>query len=178
MQITEQGIAHVAPGLDDPLGLLAACHERIEGHCVTLLRLQAHMKIHGGDVIAQEAAARVHHYFAQAGRWHHEDEEVDLRPLLDEVGDSGLRNMMAALMAQHEDLDRAYAPLANALSELSPALRDLPVESFIHLTRSHIATENAYIFPRARLLLGPDHLARLSLAMARRRNVEWRGLGS
>jgi len=44
-----------APGFDDPLGLLRACHERILGHCDTLERLESHLRQHGADQDAQEA---------------------------------------------------------------------------------------------------------------------------
>ncbi len=170
MQIGEKG-AQGAPGFDDPLGLLVACHERIEGHCATLVRLKAYVCVHGGDRDAQLAAERVWGYFAQAGRWHHEDEERDLAPLLERQGDRVLATAMAHLMAQHRDLERAYAPLERILQALPATPTELPVEPYVGLMRAHMEAENTVILPRARALLGAPEIAALGRAMAARRAV-------
>ena len=36
-----------APSFDDPLGMLSACHRRIERQLATLARLQRHLPEHG-----------------------------------------------------------------------------------------------------------------------------------
>ena len=171
IRITEKGEVAGGPGFDDPLGLLAACHERIEGHCVTLLRLREHVRMHGFDANAQAAAGRVHHYFAEAGRWHHEDEEQDLAPLFNRHAKDTLRAVFARLMAEHKALEAAYAPLAQALVALDPKPHDLPVEPYVTLIRAHIVAENSQILPAARSLLGPAEIERLGQAMAARRGV-------
>ncbi|MHB1751256.1 MAG: hemerythrin domain-containing protein [Acidiferrobacter sp.] len=170
MHIGEKG-AQAAPGFDDPLGLLAACHERIEGHCATLVRLKAHVRAHGGDRDAQLAAERVWAYFAQAGRWHHEDEEHDLAPLLEREGDGALAAAMARLMAEHRDLERTYAPLERILRALPATPTDLPIEPYVSRMRAHMEAENTVILPRARALLGAPEIAALGRAMAVRRGV-------
>ncbi len=161
----------MAPGFEDPLGLLAACHERIAGHCVTLVRLAAHVRVHGGDREAQVAARRVYDYFAEAGRWHHEDEERDLAPLLERYGDAGVRAAMARLMAEHRVLAEAYAPLAQALSLLAPAPTELPIEPYVGLMQAHLAAENREILPRAATLLPTSAITALGEAMAARRRL-------
>ena len=171
MRIGERG-DRGAPGFDDPLGLLAACHERIEGHCATLVRLAAHARLYGGDSEAQVAAARVHHYFAQAGQWHHEDEERDLAPLLERHGDQALTALMTRLMTEHRALERAYAPLEPVLRALPAAPGDVPIEPYVSLMRAHMAAENTMLLPRARAVLGPPELAALGRAMAARRGVK------
>ena len=170
MRINERG-ERGAPGFDDPLGLLAACHERIEGHCATLVRLAAHARLHGGDREAQVAAARVHDYFAQAGRWHHEDEERDLAPLLERHGDQALTALMTRLMTEHRALDRAYALLEPVLRALPAAPGDVPIEPYVSLMRAHMAAENTMLLPRARALLAPSEITALGRAMAARRGV-------
>ncbi|MHB8253429.1 MAG: hemerythrin domain-containing protein [Acidiferrobacter sp.] len=171
MRITEKGEAVSGPGFDDPLGLLAACHERIEDHCVTLLRLQEHVRVHGFDAQAQAAAGRVHHYFAEAGRWHHEDEEQDLAPLLGRHGDVALLATFTRLMAEHRVLEAAYAPLALALVALDARPQDLAVVPYVSLMRAHMATENTLIIPAARSCLPSDEIAQLGQAMAMRRGI-------
>ena len=170
MRISEKG-ERGGPSFDDPLGLLAACHERIEGHCATLVRLAAHVRVHGGDSEARVAAGRVHHYFAQAGRWHHEDEERDLAPLLARHGDPVLTALMARLMSEHRALEQAYAPLDLVLQALPTAPGDVPIEPYVGLIRAHMAAENTMLLPRARALLVPSEIAALGRAMAARRGV-------
>jgi hypothetical protein len=48
----------LAPGFDDPLGMLVACHRRIERELITLGRLQRHLPEHGCDDAARAAASR------------------------------------------------------------------------------------------------------------------------
>ena len=170
MRIGEKGECG-GPSFDDPLGLLAACHERIEGHCATLVRLAAHVRVHGGDSEARVAAGRVHHYFAQAGRWHHEDEERDLAPLLAHHGDPVLTALMARLMSEHRVLEQAYAPLELVLQALPTAPGDVPIEPYVSLMRAHMAAENTMLLPRARALLAPSEITVLGRAMAARRGV-------
>ncbi|HUW99055.1 MAG TPA: hemerythrin domain-containing protein [Acidiferrobacter sp.] len=171
MRIAERGEGVGGPGFDDPLGLLAACHERITDHCETLGRLRAHVQAHGFDDDAQVAAGRLQHYFAEAGRWHHEDEEQDLAPLFYRHAEGAQRTVFARLMAEHRALEAAYAPLAEALRALDPRPHDLPIEPYVTLIRAHIAAENAHILPAARALLGPDEIKQLGQAMAARRGV-------
>ena len=170
MRIGEKG-ERGAPGFDDPLGLLASCHERIEGHCATLGRLKAHVRVHGGDHEAQRAAERILGYFAQAGRWHHEDEERDLAPLLERHGDRELAALMTRLMVEHRELERAYAPLERLLRALPGRPADLLIEPYVSLIRAHMEAEDTLILPRARALLDPSEIAALGQAMAARRGV-------
>lgn len=171
MRISERENGVQAPGFDDPLGLLAACHLRIESQCRALLRIEAHVRSRGWDGEAEAAAGRVHRYFTEAGHWHHEDEEEDLVPLLNRKGDATLRATVAELMAAHRDLEEAYQPLARGLVGPSGTLEELPVEPFVSLMRDHIAAEDAWILPQARVLLTPPEIAQLGAAMARRRGV-------
>lgn len=168
MDIRERASTGAAPGFDDPLGLLAACHDRIVAHCATLVRLEDHVRIRGFDAEACAAAERVRHYFAQAGRWHHEDEEQDLVPLLKVHADQALLSLLMRLMAEHRDLEAAYAPLHEALVARDPGLR---VEPYVSLMRAHVAAENAEVLPVARTLLAPEEIAQLGAAMASRRGV-------
>ena len=71
-----------APSFDDPLGMLAACHGRIERQLATLERLQRHLPEHGCDVDARAAARGILRYFDTAAPNHHADEEASVFPRL------------------------------------------------------------------------------------------------
>src|SRR5512137_386080 len=76
------GENEAAPGYDDPLGMLAACHRRIERQLGTLERLQRHLPVHGCDADARAAAAGILRYFDNAAPHHHADEEDSVFPRL------------------------------------------------------------------------------------------------
>ncbi|HUW27162.1 MAG TPA: hemerythrin domain-containing protein [Sulfuriferula sp.] len=163
-----------APGFDDPLGLLRACHERILGHCDTLERLVSHLRQHGADQDAQLAAARILRYFQMGAPLHHEDEERDLFPALRTHSDFPAiqRPVLENLVAQHRELDKLWMQLEVVLQAISRgAPADLPVQPFVALTRAHIAIEEREIFPLAERNLDAAALAALSRAMQARRQT-------
>ena len=71
-----------APAFDEPIEMLAACHERIEAQLCTLEKLIPHVSAKGADTAAREAATQVMRYFDTAGANHHRDEDEDVFPLL------------------------------------------------------------------------------------------------
>ncbi|WP_198415347.1 hemerythrin domain-containing protein [Sulfuriferula plumbiphila] len=163
-----------APGFDDPLGLLRACHERILGHCDTLERLVSHLRRHGADQDAQLAAARILRYFQVGAPLHHEDEERDLFPAL--RAHSGFpafqRAVLENLVVQHRELDTLWVQLEAALQAISRgAPADLPVQPFVALTRAHIAVEEQEIFPLAERYLDAAALGVLGRVMQARRQI-------
>lgn len=163
-----------APGFDDPLGLLRACHERILGHCDTLERLVPHLRRQGADQDAQLAAARILRYFQVGAPLHHEDEESDLFPVLRaRSGFPAIQHpVLENLVAQHRELDKLWIQLEAALQIISGGVpADLPVQSYVALTRAHIAVEEREIFPLAERYLDAAALATLSQAMQARRQT-------
>jgi hemerythrin-like domain-containing protein len=172
---------HSAPtvGFEVPLEMLAACHGRVQHQCETLQRLLAHLKDHGADRPAQEAARAVMRYFDSAARHHHEDEEQDLFPaLLESMAGSDavcLRKLTAALCDDHRALERCWAGLRKQLRQVADgqaaALGEAGVASFVRLYEQHIATEEAELLPMAARLLSETELDRIGLAMRVRRGV-------
>jgi hemerythrin-like domain-containing protein len=161
-----------APGFDDPLGLLAACHERILHHCELLEKLVAHVRRHGADAQAEAAAASVRRYFSTAAHHHHDDEEEDLFPLL--AHDAGMRTLIERLRAEHTILDQAWKRLEPQLQTAAlgdAAALEAAVVPFAAAYRAHVATENAELLPRARELLNAAQCQQLGRAMAARRDV-------
>ncbi|HSO07138.1 MAG TPA: hypothetical protein VLW45_07855 [Pelomicrobium sp.] len=68
------GLETVAAGFDEPLELLAGCHDRIERRCILLVKLTDHVADNGADADAARAAEGLLRYFRDAGVKHHEDE--------------------------------------------------------------------------------------------------------
>ena len=172
---------HSAPavGFEVPLEMLAACHLRVQDQCATLLRLVPHIAAHGSDRPAQEAATAVMRYFDTSARHHHDDEERDLFPALIEsmAGSDAvcLREMTAALTAEHRELEARWTALRAVLAQVAagqaaPLAQD-DVGSFTGLYERHIAREESELLPMAQRLLSDAELDRIGLAMRMRRAV-------
>jgi len=166
-------LSPAAPDFSDPLGLLAACHERIRGHCGLLQRMLLWLPEHGADGEMQGAARQVTRYFGTAAPHHHADEEEDLFPLL--AADAGLADLIAHLGREHTRLDALWADLAPRLECLArgevPEGLAAAVEAFTAAYGAHIDCEDAQILPAARRRLDQAQLGALGRAMARRRGV-------
>lgn len=168
-----------AAGFDDPLGVLADCHGRIDTFCGILDRLRAHLRTAGADAEARDAARRVFAYFDHAAPHHHADEEVDLLPLLSRrAGTAAERTLVMVweqrVSAEHLAQDTAWQKLRQELLAVMDARgTDLTcAEAFVALEREHLHFEDAEILPLARVLLGPEDLAVLGRAMALRRGID------
>lgn len=168
-----------APSFDEPIEMLRACHERIAAQCATLEKLAAYLPAHGADEQAQQAAANIMRYFDVAGPHHHADEEEDLFPMLIEIGrtqGSTAADRIATLLDEHRTLDAKWTQLREVLTEIAAGhagpLERPRVDEFIRAYRSHIAREEAHIFPFAEACLSPQQLAQLSAAMVARRTIK------
>ncbi len=168
-----------APGLDEPLEILEACHGRIAHQLQTLERLQLHLRAQGSDVEAQQAAAAILHYFNTAGRHHHADEESDLFPCLLGKAETpaALRDLIAQLLTDHQAMEAAWQQLEQELKRLTlpgaevSVLQEETVSRFVGLYRQHLTKENELLLPAARKLLVADDIQHLGQAMAARRGV-------
>jgi hemerythrin-like domain-containing protein len=162
-----------APGFDRPLDVLEACHGRIARQCDTLDRLLAHLPDHGVDAQAQQAARAVLTYFDSAGVHHHDDEERNLFPLLEQAGATGACELVELLTHEHDELAQLWRHLRLQLTQIAEgraaALDATLVHRFVALNRSHLEFENTRVLPLARQVLRADDLQRLGRAMAARR---------
>jgi hemerythrin-like domain-containing protein len=163
-----------APGFDDPIGVLYACHRRMERQLGTLSRLCRHLPQHHADEAAQTAAAAIMRYFDVAAAHHHADEEATLLPRLRAV-----RPDLAALCGE---IERDHLLLGNRWFRLRPRLAAVAVgrsgylpirdvEAFRAGYEAHIATEEARLLPQAREALDESMLAEIGEEMAARRNL-------
>jgi len=164
-----------APSFDDPLGMLFACHRRIERQLATLARLQRHLPENGCDDDACAAARAILKYFDSAAPNHHADEEQSvfqrlaaLRPPVAEV-------LVASLHVEHAALAERWNRLRPLLSGIAVGARAvLPpaeVEAITAAYATHIAREDGELIPLARAKLDPAALAAIGREMAARRGV-------
>jgi hemerythrin-like domain-containing protein len=166
------------PSFDEPLEMLAACHERIEAQLRTLERLGPHLEKHGCDAEAKAAAQAVLRYFDSAGRLHHQDEDEDLFPLLrGRAGVAGRPEVAAAieeLEREHETMEAQWVRLRARLEAVTAGEARLPAEDvarFAWLYRRHMDLEATAVLPFARETLDEGHRAMLGSRMAARRRV-------
>lgn len=178
---TFPGFPAPAAVMDQPLEVLAACHERIERQCATLERLASHLATAGADEAARTAARSVICYFTRAAIDHHADEETDLFPALREAmaGSDALclRTLLDSLVAEHVTLAAHWRRLHPLLEKVG-AGETPPVGHFAstmmvlnNAYRAHLVRENQELLPMAARLLGDGDLARLGAAMTARRRV-------
>jgi len=165
-----------APSFDDPLGMLSACHHRIERQLATLDRLQRHLPEHGCDTDARAAARGILRYFDSAAPNHHADEEASVFPRLR----SARPGLAAALIA---DLEREHRTLADNWRHLRPLLAGIAAGTRANLSPkevadvraaydAHIAKEETVLLPLAAQAFDAATLAEIGREMAARRGID------
>jgi hemerythrin-like domain-containing protein len=166
---------HAAPGFDDPLGVLRACHRRIEKQLATLDRLRRHLPEHHADQEAATAATAIMRYFDSAAHHHHADEEASLFPRL-LAARPELAAVTARLESEHEEMAQRWArlrPLLVAIAARSSAFLPIQdVDAFGAAYTAHIALEEGELLPQAEAMLDAATLAAIGAEMAARRNPE------
>jgi hemerythrin-like domain-containing protein len=166
------------PSFDEPLEMLAACHERIEAQLSTLERLGPHLEKKGCDAEAKSAAQAVLRYFDTAGKLHHQDEDEDLFPLLrGRAGVAGRPEVAAAideLEREHGTMEGQWHRLRERLLAVAGGEARLDPEDvarFAWLYRRHMDREATAVLPFARETLDPAQRASLGERMAARRKT-------
>lgn len=167
---------HTAPSFDDPLGMLSACHGRIERQLETLERLQRHLPEHGCDNDARAAARGILKFFDTAAPNHHEDEEASVFPRL-------LTTLPGVAERLVADLARDHAQLAVNWRRLRPLLASIAAGQRANLSPrqvaavraaydAHIAKEEAELIPLAAEVFDAATLKTIGQEMAARRGVD------
>ena len=163
-----------ATGFDDPIGVLCACHRRMERQLATLSRLCRHLPQHHADEAARTAAAAIMRYFDVAAANHHADEEATLLPRLRSVRPD-LGALCAEIERDHVVLGRGWFRLRPRLAAIavgrSGYLPVREVEAFSAGYHAHIAKEEDRLLPQARAALDQALLAEIGEEMAARRNL-------
>ncbi len=174
------GLRSAAAGFDQPFEMLHACHERVQRTLGLLGRLRGHLRQHGADAQAREAARDVLRYFDIAAPLHHEDEELHVFPPLLAHGSAAMVELVQTLQAEHAAMARQWAearvPLA-AVAVAEGAAGAVPwspeqekvLDDFAGLYAEHIVREESVAYPAAQVLLGEREWAPMGREMARRR---------
>ncbi|MGD2119801.1 MAG: hemerythrin domain-containing protein [Chromatiales bacterium] len=165
-------LTETAPDFSQPLELLRACHQKILNHCEMLLRLCQHVQTQVDDD-AQKAAQQIHRYFSSAAQLHHEDEEVDLFPLLQHNPQASA--LIRQLQPQHVELGNLWSVFESVLAD-QQRLTELAnmnhqAVALQQLYASHIEMENEQLLPLAATLLTPVQLQQLGANMQARRQA-------
>jgi Hemerythrin HHE cation binding domain len=167
-------------GFDDPLEMLLACHRRIEKQLDTLKRLRAHVEARGVDAEASAAAQAVLRYFLKAAVDHHEDEEKDLFPLLEQrITDPGERARFDTFRhdveRDHREIEAYWARIRKPLEGIAEGLtRRLPpsdVLAFASAYARHILAEEALLTGFFDRWLDADDRIALGRSMSERRGL-------
>jgi hemerythrin-like domain-containing protein len=178
-----------AAGFDQPLELWLACHDRVRRMTGLLERLREHIGDMGADDAARVTATTIRRYFDEAAPRHHEDEEVDLFPLLRRLlpGKAPERlqeveRALARLEADHVSLGKVWQQVRPALAAIErgePVQLDAAVvRTFADGYRGHCELEDTVVADALRLCLADADLDALGQAMAERRGVDWTHLHS
>lgn len=167
--------AATAPTFDSPLDMLHACHERIMDQCATLQKLMSHLPMHGCDTQAQQAAQAIMRYFDTAGKFHHQDEEEDLFPLLLATQNVYAEGLIQRLLDDHKAMEAAWLNLRNQLQGIadgkSATLERNVVADFSLVYGRHIMLENTKLLPLSAQILNAQQLHDIGKKMAARRGV-------
>jgi hemerythrin-like domain-containing protein len=166
---------HTAPNFDDPLGMLSACHGRIERQLETLARLQRHLPENGCDHDARTAARAILRYFDTAVPNHHADEEQSLFPRLAQALPNDAPPLLADLHNDHAKLAAAWRKLRPVLAAIATGQRDnmspRQVAEITAAYEAHIAREERDLFALAAQTFDAGTIAEIGLEMASRRGV-------
>ena len=159
------------PSFDDPMELLAACHDnvrRFTGQLRQIVQLQNEAVF--DQATAATLATQILRYFDQAAPHHHADEEENLFPELMKLGDAALSSQITQLYQEHQQMAAAWKAIRLELIKLQnhePA--DLSTATdFCRLYESHAQREDELIYPEANKL-SPETLKQLGKFMAARR---------
>jgi hemerythrin-like domain-containing protein len=167
----------------NPLGLLSDCHRRIEHFLnllVTVVSQAGGARLLGEERQALETALR---YFHEAAPKHTSDEEQSLFPRLRALQNPQAQAAFSVLDRLEEDhytADAAHQEIDSLCQKwlsddsLTPEsckrLGDL-LERLKVIYETHIAIEDAQIFPLARTLLKNSDQQAIALEMASRRGI-------
>lgn len=179
-----------ASGFEQPIEIWQATHTRIARMHNLLQRLVDFLKKNPVDINAGVTAASLRIYFDEAGRRHHEDEELDLFPrLLDRLNQQSsgpvaehVGATIQALLADHEEMHALWATLRAQLLLIEagkdPGFDDAQVMLFVTRFRAHMEIEDNEIAPALKRMLDARDLREIGQAMAARRGVAWEELAA
>jgi len=165
-----------APGFDDPLGMLHACHRRIERHLGTLVRLQRYLSENGCDGDARTAARNLLRYFDGPAPNHHADEEASVFPRIARLQTAEVAELLEGLARDHEMIGVGWRKLRPLIVAIAAGQRaNLPPKIVVDTAaayEAHIEKEERDLLPLAARVLDAAAIAEIGNEMAQRRAVD------
>ncbi|MCZ8311135.1 MAG: hemerythrin domain-containing protein [Magnetospirillum sp.] len=160
--------------LDDPLAYVLAAHFRQRAICAVLRRFAT------ARVVGRVEADRMIAYLVGDLRLHHEDEDIDLYPVLRRraLPADGLGIILARLGEEHRQgtaiADQIVAALAAKPADeeiqIGAAL-DATIQAYAACELKHLALENGVVLALARIRLTRADLTMIGRSMKLRRGV-------
>ena len=174
-------IGNSEPGFDDPVGLMIACHRRIERFLAVLVDLA--MRVHGStlNVTERDALETALRYFRDAAPHHTVDEERGLFPTLAQSADQAV-SYLSDLEHDHRRGERLHLAADRlglkwlrdgTLGDTEVAELQADLAELSALYREHIRIEEEHVFPSARRALPRHVLEKIGRDMASRRGVPY-----
>ncbi|AZN37361.1 hemerythrin domain-containing protein [Iodobacter ciconiae] len=158
---------------ETPIAMLVACHDRVRQYAALTLKLAQYLIKEGADTKAQDAAAGILRYFDVAAPLHHNDEDLDLFPLLSQYGNAELKAIIASTSAEHKTLGLLWQDVRSYLIPLAAGQGGkLPLalaSEFSKRYPAHADLEETLIYPSAELLLDASTLSAMGQNMTNRR---------
>ena len=166
-------------GFEQPFEMLEACHERVQRMLALLARLREHLRTHGADTQAQQAARDVMRYFDQAAPQHHHDEELHVFPPLLAEGDPRIVAVVARLQQDHLQMESRWGAARQVLALVGEGRIDrlapqdeAMLDAFAGPYEAHIQAEEDIAYPAAQSLITEPGRAAMGEEMMRRRGVK------
>jgi len=171
------GFDSPAVGFEQPFEMLEACHGRVQRSLALLQKLLAYVQTKGHDSQTQSAAKDVLRYFDLAAPLHHDDEELNIFPVVLAQGSADAISAVATLLRDHQAMHALWQRLREVLMVWSqpgattPASESMQalVADFVASYASHIRTEEDQVYPQARALMSAEQIAEISQQMRARR---------
>ena len=164
-------------GFDDPIGMLADCHRRVESFlgilCVVVERAQ-NRELTDEEKNAVQSAL---HYFQQGGKRHTADEEESLFPRLRGSSNPaieaivGLQSDHRRANRLHDSIERLYLTWISS-GKLASEEQDQLLSQTGQLTdlySAHIQVEETAVFPYAAMVLDGEVIAKIGAEFQMRR---------
>jgi hemerythrin-like domain-containing protein len=173
------GFDSPAVGFEQPFEMLHACHDRVRRSLSLLERLVQHIDRAGHDEPSRSAAADVLRYFDLAAPLHHQDEEVNVFPVLLAQNDPGMARLVHALREDHVRMSALWAALREPLARWSQAgcrdsiaqqTRDTVV-AFRAAYATHLEAEEGVVFPATQALMDAAAQIEIGRQMQARRQT-------
>jgi len=173
------GFSSPAASFDQPMEMLAACHDRVRRSLRLLEKIGERLEAGRVDAAVHSAARDVLRYFDQAAPHHHEDEEQHVFPRLLALDDAPLRTAVLQLQEDHLAMEAQWARLRTPLAALAEGHADgfgtdqlTLAHDFVALYRRHMKTEETLVFPAAAAGMDDDALRGMGEEMATRRGAK------